>query len=72
MGVKVVANIKAVEQEDKYPYIGVGREGTIVLFSDKDTGTVLKTNYYDVGFYSKEWSEVDFVPCVGSITLENT
>jgi len=73
MGIKVTANIKEVEQENKYPYIGIGREGTVVLFSDKDTGTVLvKTNYYDVGFYLKEWSEEYFTPCIGSITLENT
>ena len=59
-----------------YPYIGYFKTTEnveyIVLFTSKDTGTLLNKNKYsDAGYYGNNWGEVTFKPFQGSITLSN-
>lgn len=73
---KVEVNEKPVEQESKYPYIGIRKDEydyTIVYFISKDCGICLDTDFYGdkIGEYSKEWNENIFPPFTGSITLSN-
>jgi hypothetical protein len=72
MGIKVVEKQQDTSEEDKYPYIGIGEQGSIVLFQKQDTGTVLvKNDVYEVGYFMMNWDEGSFTKYKGSITLEN-
>jgi hypothetical protein len=66
----------------KYPTLGIYPDGTIVLFSDVTSGTVLKgvTKDSKVGHYYESWadyrepglpSSAKWVPYHGSVTISN-
>ena len=58
----------------EYPYIGKIAVGNVVLFSSRQTGTLLRPATlatHKVGYVSSSWAEIDFVPLNGSITLSN-
>jgi hypothetical protein len=73
---------KAVKKDKKpptYPYIGrffktrtdeYNRDAEhIVLFCAATTGTVLQSSNIPLGYYSSSWTEKDFEPFYGTITL---
>ena len=73
---KIDIKIDVEVSEPKYPYIGHFKDSAnveyIVLFTSKNTGTILNKNkYWDVGHHSLNWGEVTFKPFQGSITLSN-
>jgi hypothetical protein len=66
----------------KYPTLGIYPDGTIVLFSDATSGTVLKgaTKDSKVGYYSEAWADyrepglapsAKWIPYYGTVTLSN-
>lgn len=59
--------------KDKYPYIGISPTNTIILFTSKNTGTVLDGGslQWNIGHYADDWNEDKFKPFDGSITLNN-
>ena len=66
------------KQHKPFPKLMVNKEpeyDLIILFSDKDNGTVISDNDtdspYEVGYYSKAWEMQDFTDFEGSITLSN-
>lgn len=70
MGIKVEVN-GAGEGNRAYPYIGVRDGQSIVLFTRKGVGTLLRAYVAPMGFHSVTWDESEFTPLVGSITLSN-
>jgi len=59
-----------VKTERKYPYIGIDKDGVVILFTGPRTGTCLKCNY-GIGSYSEGWKENNCVPLNGEIILRN-
>lgn len=60
------------EEPRNYPYLGIHKVGTIVLFTSKDTGVCLEAGCgEDVYKEIKNWDEKSFKKFYGSITLEN-
>ena len=57
---------------DTYPCIGVNNK-LIVLFNEKNKGTVLSTGDFDwdVGDYYDNWDIEGFIVLKGSVTLSN-
>jgi hypothetical protein len=66
----------------KYPILGIYPDGTIVLFSDVTSGTVLKGDTVDskVGHYYESWADyrdpasppsAKWVPYHGTVTISN-
>lgn len=72
MGIHVVVD-SSVETERKYPWIGAGHEGLLVLFDSRSSGIVLRENpYYAVGEYIRnDWAEDNFTVFTGTVTLSN-
>lgn len=79
MGVKVTTTDDSLTQEITYPILGIYPNGTIVLFSSKTTGTILKAeSKQSIGHHSSKWAEyrdffpdANWVPYTGTITLSN-
>ncbi len=63
--------VKVSEEKPKYPYIGISKNKTIILFVGTNLGTVLESNQWPIGNYSYHWCEEDFKPFEGEITLSN-
>ncbi|MGY3589319.1 hypothetical protein [Bradyrhizobium sp. USDA 4350] len=54
-----------------YPCLVKAEDGTIVLLSDNEVGTVVHPGpYNEVGQYSTTWYMPNFKPFTGVITLE--
>jgi hypothetical protein len=73
MSIRVTVNNANPLASKQYPYLGVN-EGTIVLFTGKDTGTVLYDNTKSGDGLGKNidfWDERVFAPFQGEITLRN-
>ena len=52
------------EEKDKYPYVGINKEGLIVFFTGRKKGVVMRgTEYFDVGYGGDAWAEELFTPC---------
>jgi hypothetical protein len=69
---KTIIN-EALEMKPKYPYIGVTKNGCVVLFIREGTGTCIavgETNNH-IGQYIGYWGEDAFRPLQGSIVLSN-
>lgn len=61
-----------IEEENKYPWLGVGSDGMVVLFHDYGSGTCLKAGEYrEKGHYTKEWDMSFFTDYDKAITLSN-
>jgi hypothetical protein len=57
-----------------YPKLMITKEGTIVLFSDNISGTVLVTtrkSVQPIGYSSCSWATSCFSDFYGTVTLEN-
>jgi len=58
-----------------YPYLGISKKGTIVLFNTINSGVLLKVIDKSrddvVGDYTTYWEETKFTPYCGTITLTN-
>jgi hypothetical protein len=57
-----------------YPYLGIHSDGAVVLFVSINTGMCLYDSSPYSGelyYYSEIWSEYEFEPLQGSLTLEN-
>ena len=73
MTIKSIICIKNDTSEVTYPCIGVYATGTIVLFTDISSGTVLRTNdssSYPVGSTSTNFRR-DWMKYEGVLTLAN-
>ena len=73
---KIIVKDKDDDKKIKYPYIGIGENGLIVLFKACQRGVALVVpsnlfNIYKVGYYSERWEMSKFKPFEGSITLSN-
>jgi hypothetical protein len=56
----------------EFPCLMCSRWGSVVLFTDPFTGTVvLSAPGNTLGFYSDKWTASDFKPFYGSVTFEN-
>lgn len=69
-------NYPPIKEEQKYPYLGICPDGTVVLFSGPKTGVVIyiqnpESKYNYIGEYSSEWFELSFEPLCGKVTLSN-
>jgi hypothetical protein len=65
--------IKESTTKEEYPCLKISDDGTIVLFTHKDKGTVLSVcdETYEVGHYSESWFCGAFEPYAGEITITN-
>ena len=60
------------EKKEKYPYLGVGKSGSVVLFYASKTGIQINKNHNrNAGYVTHDWIEEEFKPLQGSITLSN-
>tara|TARA_R110000772_G_scaffold89822_3_gene185890 strand:- start:2 stop:220 length:219 start_codon:yes stop_codon:yes gene_type:complete len=61
------------QQKQKYPYLGKSKQGRVVLFVQRGSGTLLEdpNGLHSVGFYTTGWYEEDFEPIKGQVILEN-
>lgn len=61
------------KKERQYPFIGIGKQGYIVLFISYCEGIVLNNtnSEYRIGEYSTSWNMDFFTPFTGTITLSN-
>jgi|TARA_R110000822_G_scaffold6851_7_gene28641 hypothetical protein len=59
--------------KEEFPCLMISYFCTIVLFTDKDKGTVLSVcdEPYDIGYYSEEWITEGFEPYAGEIIITN-
>ena len=82
MAITVTTNQTESVAKIKYPILGIYPDGTIVLFSDVTSGTVLKGETPDskVGHYYVSWADyrdpttppsAKWVPYHGTVTLSN-
>ena len=65
--------MKVVEKamNDVYPCLKVNN-GLVVLFSEKETGTVVKSDgLYHIGYYQTDWAEENFTLYNGTLELSN-
>lgn len=68
MTVKIT--VDKISGAEKYPYIGVNKEGDrIVLFTGRDAGFVLKSSTDKLGYFSG--TEDSFTRLNGKVTMEN-
>jgi hypothetical protein len=65
--------LKDAVRKVKYPYIGINEYEVVILFQCQKTGIVLNggSSGYRIGHTSTAWSEENFRPMQGSITLSN-
>ena len=56
-----------------YPYLGVFEDGTVILFTAAEEGTVVHVGdgSDSIGDHSNDWAEEDVKRFTGKITLEN-
>jgi hypothetical protein len=68
---KVIGTPQTVKRD--YPYLGMHKEGTVVLFRCDNCGTCVGGDQYPVGHTSDAWNELNFTPLSPSetITLSN-
>jgi hypothetical protein len=62
------------KQEKPFPKLMEGKYQIgelIVLFTDKFTGKVVKSDFYPLGMSGKYWNPINFKDFHGTITLEN-
>ena len=68
--------IKNDDSEREYPFLGVSKDGSIVLFSGKGKGTSLSFARTPgpplIGSHSDSWIMSQYIPLIGSITLTQT
>ncbi len=66
--------IKEEITERTYPYLGESKQGVVVLFYSRVSGTVLKADddsIFFVGEHCSSLREDNFTPLEGKITLQN-
>lgn len=68
---KIIVNVnrKNKEPSKKYPYIGISRNGNIVIFTSPQKGPVLQGRYDKIGEVSNDWDESMFTPFIGTIEI---
>ena len=82
MTITVTATTHPVVEKIKYPTLGIYPDGTIVLFSDVSSGTILQgvRKQSKVGYHTSAWADyrdagldpsAKWVPYHGTITLSN-
>jgi hypothetical protein len=79
MAVKVTTNQTESVEKNKYPILGIFPDGTIILFSSINEGTILKSeSKQSIGQYSSNrpdyrhfGPDYNWVPYTGTITLSN-
>lgn len=56
-----------------YPYLGIAKDGLVVLFSSVGAGMVIVTgsSTYHIGSYMKAWDDRQFEPMLGKVVLSN-
>ena len=78
MPITVTATPHPTIEKIRYPLLGIYPDGTIVLFSDVSSGTILQG--VKVGYHTSAWadyrdagldSSTKWVPYHGTITLSN-
>lgn len=74
MQCKIVSKDKSTS---KFPYLGINAtENMIVLFTSKDTGSVvyikdLEVSGFYMGQYSETWNETTFTHYLGEVVMAN-
>jgi hypothetical protein len=68
--------VEVVDKEENLNYVQyplLGKSGAlIVLFVDRDKGTVIRPNdYYNIGHFSEDWDMSCFKKLEGKVILEN-
>jgi hypothetical protein len=71
---KVIVNEKAIKKESKYPYLGISKDGLIILFAKQQYGTVINKieGNHSIGYHSDCWIEEGFELFHGEIVLSNS
>lgn len=66
--------VKEKSSVKEYPWIGIIDNGCIILFTSKNTGICLDrgSSVWKFGELSSGWSEDNFKPFTGEITLSNS
>lgn len=81
MSIKVIQKPEKKEDGIKYPCLMISKQGQILLVTKikgglptqkRFVGTNINGVGYHLGFYSDNWSTLDFDVYEGSITLSNT
>lgn len=54
-----------------YPWVGIGVNGTVVVFSERHKGTVINklNGSYSFGAHRTDWKMADFKPFIGEIKI---
>ena len=70
---KSVVKEKQAENKAEYPCLKISTNETVVLFTSKGTGTLIHNpnGTWPIGYYSRNWIEVEFTPFSGTIELSN-
>lgn len=75
-----VSNFTSSPAKAEYPWLGISKEGAIVLFINNNCGTVIghsvlvkseQLSQWPLGHYSEIWYKPCFVEYAGTVTLEN-
>lgn len=63
--------VSRLEQTPTFPWIGIGVNGTVVLFSEKQVGTVINQlgSNYPVGKHKTDWEMSHFKPFIGELRI---
>ena len=69
---KTVLNLEK-KVKPPYPYLGIDSDGQVVLFVSLNTGMCLfdSPDSGELYYFSEVWSEQEYEPLEGSLTLEN-
>lgn len=71
---KVTLIKKNVKKEQEYPFLGIAKEGDVVLFYEDSTGTIIRScgdGMYRMGYWEDSCDMDYFTPLEGSVLLEN-
>ena len=65
---------KNAKKEQEYPFLGIAKDGDVVLFYEDSTGTIVRSGEdggYRVGYWADSWEMGCFTVLEGSVLLEN-
>ena len=67
-----ISKKEEIKNKIDYPYLGINKDGLIVLFTEERTGVVLQNIVnYPIGHISDDWYESSFTPFENIIALQN-
>lgn len=64
---------RSTKLEKSYPYLGMAKDDLLILFTSRNTGTVLHPGNctHSIGTHSSSWMETQFDPFHGSIQIDS-